>query len=142
MNDYTTLIEIPGSRKEVFKAISQELGSWWGKQEHPINGKDIVFKVAWGKPWYQFEVIEYIEDELMIWQCIDANQLISGLSGVEKEWVGTKIHWKLEEADQNTTMLHFKHEGLIPDFLCFEFCSKSWDHFLKDRLINYLLGQS
>ncbi|MDH3698932.1 MAG: hypothetical protein OER83_06310 [Flavobacteriaceae bacterium] len=141
MKDYSTQIEIPVSREFVFNAISRDLGSWWGKQDRPIDAKGIVFKVSWGEPWYQFEVVDYWEGELMVWECIDANQIIPGLSGVEKEWVDTKVHWKLEELTPATTMLNFKHEGLIPDFLCFDFCSKSWEHFLKDHLISHILSK-
>jgi len=138
MTDYTTQLEIPISRHAVFMAISRELGKWWGKQDRLIEKKDTVFRVSWGEPWYQFEVVEYKENELMIWECIDANQIITGLTGVEKEWVGTKIHWKLVEISSNTTLIQFKHQGLIPDFLCFDVCSNAWEHFLKDRLVSYL----
>jgi len=138
MTHYTTQLEIPNSRHAVFMAISRELGNWWGQQDKLIDEKNLVFKVSWGEPWYQFKVLDYKENELMIWECIDANQLIPGLSGVEKEWVGTRIHWKLKEMSSNTTLLEFKHQGLIPEFLCFDFCSNSWEHFLKDRLVAYL----
>ncbi len=138
MTDYTTKLEIPNSRHAIFMAISGELGKWWGEQDRLIEKKDTVFKVSWGEPWYQFKVTEYKENELMIWECIDANQLIPGLTGVEKEWVGTKILWNLTEISSNATLLLFKHQGLTPDFLCFDFCSSSWEHFLKDRLVAYL----
>lgn len=138
MTDYTTQVEIPNSRHTIFKAISIELGNWWGEQDKPIKKKDSVFKVSWGEPWYQFKVADYKENERMIWECIDANQLIPGLTGVEKEWVGTSIHWNLREISSNMTLLQFKHLGLISDFLCFDFCSNSWEHFLKERLISYL----
>jgi len=140
MNDYATQVEIPRSRNVLFNALSRELEAWWGKQDQPLSEAGIIFKVSWGTPWYQFRVIEYKEDELMVWECIDANQIIPGLSDVEKEWVGTKIHWQLEKLTPDTTILHFKHEGLIPDFLCFDFCSRTWDQFLKERLISYLQG--
>ena len=142
MTDYSTEVEIPSSKHAVFKAISQELGEWWGHQDRSIEKKDLVFKVSWGEPWYQFMVTDYKENELMIWECIDANQIIPGLSGVEKEWVGTQIHWNLTAISTDNTLLHFKHQGLVPDFLCFDFCSKSWEHFLKERLLTYLARNS
>lgn len=138
MTDYTSQLEIPNSRHEVFMAISRELGKWWGEQDRFIEKKDTVFKVSWGEPYYQFKVVEYRENELMIWECIDANQIITGLTGVEREWVGTQIHWKLVEISSSTTLLQFKHLGLIPDFLCFDVCSNAWEHFLKNRLAAYL----
>lgn len=142
MNDYTTTVEIDRPISKVFQAISKELTHWWGKQSEVVKGTDRIFKVEWGEPWYQFKVIEYHEPELMIWECVDANQKIKGLTGVEKEWVGTKIHWQLETLGENKTLLHFKHEGLVPEFLCFDFCSKTWEHFLKGPLVEYLTATS
>jgi len=69
---------------------------------------------------------------------MDANQKISGLEGVEKEWVGTKIHWELYELGEQRTLLKFKHEGLVSDLVCFDFCSQSWHRFLHESLVDYL----
>ncbi|MDW3652831.1 MAG: hypothetical protein R8P61_37475 [Bacteroidia bacterium] len=137
-NSYKTRLEIQCSVERFFTAISQQLGDWWGKQDKGIEGVGTIFTVSWGEPWYQFKVIKFIQDQEMIWECIDANQKIKGLTGVEKEWVGTKVHWKLEGLSENQSRLIFQHEGLVPDFLCFNFCSSTWEHFLKDSLRNYL----
>ncbi|KAA3635603.1 MAG: hypothetical protein DWQ02_09645 [Bacteroidetes bacterium] len=141
-NSYATSVEIMTSVPNVFEAICINLSNWWGKQDHKIDKEGIIFKVSWGEPWYQFKVIKFVKDEEVIWECIDANQKIKGLTGVEKEWVGTKIHWKLINLGNQKTLLEFKHEGLIPEFLCFDFCSSTWEHFLKESLVNYLTAES
>ncbi|MER3318045.1 MAG: hypothetical protein RIB79_07115 [Allomuricauda sp.] len=138
MENYTTQVTINCSIQEAFTAISKNLEDWWGKQDFPIDRTGLIFKVSWGEPWYQFKVLEYQENREMIWECIDANQKIDGLENVEKEWVGTKIHWTLSEIKKGKTLLEFEHQGLVPDFICFEFCAKSWNHFLKESLVNYL----
>ena len=137
---YAAKIMINHKPERIFKAISQGLGDWWGPQDKIIDRDGIIFKVAWGEPWYHFKVLTYHENQEMIWECIDANQKIAGLQGVEKEWVGTRIHWQLDSQGDNLTVLKFTHEGLVPDFICFDFCSASWEHFLKESLINYLDG--
>ena len=75
---------------------------------------------------------------MLLGKGVDANQKIEGLENVEKEWVGTKIHWNLERVGREKTLLKFQHEGLVPEFICFNFCCKSWDHFLRQILVNYL----
>ncbi len=137
-SSYKTTISIQAPAERVFEAITKELGKWWGAQDRPIERKGTEFRVSWGEPWYQFKVVKYEPDVEVIWECTDANQLIPGLSGVEKEWVGTKIHWYLEEGSKSNTILYFEHDGLVPEVLCFDFCSKSWDHFLRESLVNYL----
>jgi len=138
MNSYTTSIEINSTKEAVFQAISKDLKNWWGRQDIPIDKSGIIFKVAWGEPWDQFKVTEYVENKCIVWECIDANQKINGLEGVEKEWVGTKIHWELHELNEQRTLLKFRHEGLVPEFVCFDFCSESWERFLHGSLMNYL----
>ena len=138
MSHYKTAIEIKHPPSIVFDAITENLASWWGRQDHRIDKAGTVFTVSWGEPWYQFEVTHYIENHEMIWKCIDANQIIGGLEGVQKEWVDTKIHWKLKPLGNDDSLLEFEHEGLVPDFICFQVCSTSWDHFLKESLIAYL----
>ena len=141
MQEYSTTFMINKPAEEVFKAISHELSHWWGKQSQPIEANGTLFTVSWGAPWYKFKVIEYQPDRLLVWECIDANQIIDGLEGVAKEWVGSKIHWQLYDTGGNTTALHFRHEGLTPSLLCFDFCSSTWNHFLNDSLVTYLMAK-
>lgn len=138
MSNYTTQVLIKRGSEAVFEAISFQLENWWGHQDQPATKEGIVFKVSWGEPWYQFKVISFAENEEMIWECIDANQIINGLDGVQKEWVGTKVHWKLTRIDENHTRLDFEHEGLTPDFICFNVCSQAWSDFLQQHLVRYL----
>jgi hypothetical protein len=140
MNSYRTSIELNGSKATVFTAISNTLEAWWGKQNVKIDREGIIFKVSWGEPWYLFKVTTFQPNTEMVWECIDANQKIPGLTGVEKEWIGTKIHWRLTEIEPRLTRLNFKHEGLVPEFICFNFCSQSWEHFLKESLKPYITG--
>ena len=137
MTGYNTTVEINVKPENVFKAITQELGSWWGNQTCLIDKAGMEFKVHWNEPWYQFEVIEFILNKKVVWKCTDANQIINELEGVQKEWVGTEIHWNIKKVDDNKSILIFEHKGLIPEFICFDFCSKSWEHFLKSSLKEY-----
>ena len=137
-DSYSKEILINASVSKVFDAISLDLEKWWGSQSQPIESTDTIFIVSWKIPWYEFRVIDYLKDQKMIWECIDANQIIEGLTGVKREWVGTRIHWEIEEITDFKTRLKFRHEGLVPDFICFDFCSKTWDHFLLDALRKYL----
>ena len=137
MSNYQTQIILGLPRSRVFEAISKELGLWWGQQDNLIEKENDVFTVSWEGPWYQFRVLKFKKNEEMVWECIDANQIIDGLKGVQKEWVGTRVHWSLNSSD-GKTILDFEHEGLVPEFVCFDFCSKVWSDFLKNSLVNYL----
>ena len=138
MENYKTEIKVNCSSNKLFNAITKELSNWWCKQDSiGINLGDI-FTVSWGEPWYKFKVIECIENKQLVWRCIDANQKIEGLNNIEKEWVGTKIHWSIVETSIDKCILDFTHEGLNSSLLCFNFCSKTWSHFLNNSLVKYV----
>jgi len=136
--DYKQQVSINASTKLVFQAIAEDLGKWWGDMDKPVQNQGDVFTVSWGEPWYQFEVVEYEPFKKITWSCIDANQIIDGLEGVEKEWVGTQVVWELVEEGNGTVKVSMAHQGLIPNFTCFDVCSSAWDHFITGSLKSYL----
>ena len=136
--DYSVTVNIRSNPASVFNALTKEISNWWGQMDHPVQKQGEVFKVSWGEPWYEFRVEEFEPNNKVSWRCIDANQIIGELEGVEKEWVGTKLDWSIAEIGSGEVRLSLKHEGLIPDFICYDFCSTTWDRFVKIALKEYL----
>jgi hypothetical protein len=62
--------------------------------------------------------------------------LDSQLTFVEKqnEWNGTKMIFEINRNEPHTE-LTIAHEGLIPEFECYDSCSKGWTHYLKNSLL-------
>lgn len=135
---YSRSVTVAASADVIFNALTRDLGDWWGAMDRPVTGKGDVFKVSWGEPWYRFRVIRLKFPSRLSWECIDANQIIEGLEGVQKEWVGTRLHWEIETIDSHTCRVTFTHQGLVPEFICYEFCAAAWDHFFGERLKTYL----
>ncbi len=135
---YSKTVKINCSPSAAFDALSIKIGDWWGDQDKPANQLGDVFTMSWGEPWYQFKIVEYITHEKITWECIDSKQIIGDLEGVEKEWVGTQLQWTISQLNENEIELIFKHEGLAPDFICYDFCSNTWDRFLTFNLKKYL----
>ena len=136
--DYKQVVKIETYAANAFEALTRQIDKWWGDMDSIVLGKNDIFKVSWGEPWYQFKVAEYEPNKKITWECIDANQIIGGLEGVEKEWVGTKLHWQIEEIKEDVVQVSMTHEGLVPDFICYDVCSNAWDHFITGALKNYL----
>ena len=36
------------------------------------------------------------------------------------------------------TVLHFTHEGLVPEKECYAMCQQGWNMVIKDRLLNFI----
>lgn len=139
--DYSTSIQVRATPKQAFEALSVGIRSWWGSTDPLAVQLGTTFKVSWGEPWYQFKIINFEEPTRISWACIDANQIIAGLEGVQKEWVGTELHWTIEEMPGGMVKVTLLHLGLVPSFICYDFCSTTWDKFVQDRLKNYLEGR-
>ena len=137
---YSRTVEITASAPEIFQALTKDLQGWWGSMDHPVSKVGDAFRVSWGEPWYRFQVIRYEYPSFLSWECTDANQIIEGLDGVQKEWVGTQLHWQIESIGPKSCRVKFIHQGLVPEFTCFDFCSTAWDHFFGERLKSYLEG--
>ena len=137
-SSYSRSVEIVTRAKEIFHALTHDLEGWWGSMDVPITSMGDRFTVSWGEPWYRFEVIRYEPPLKLSWHCIDANQIINGLDDVQKEWVGTQLHWTIEAINSEACLLTVVHQGLVPEFTCYEFCVASWDQFLGERLKAYL----
>lgn len=135
---YSTSVVIAADAKSVFKALTSSIDSWWGAVDKPLEQENDEFTVSWGEPWYRFRVFDYQPNEKVSWECIDANQIIGDMQGVEKEWVGTKVYWKIIPKSSDEVELTLFHEGLVPEFLCFDVCSRTWNSYINTHLKNFL----
>lgn len=135
---YGTKITVKSNSNAVFNALTTTISEWWGDQDKPVSKVGDVFTVSWAEPWYQFKIVEYIPNERVVWECTDAHQIIGELQGVEKEWVGTRLEWTIKTISENETELSFTHMGLVPEFICYDFCANTWDRFITYNLKKYL----
>ncbi len=136
--NYSARLIVNSTPQVTFDALSTNIGDWWGDQDNPVSQLGDVFTMSWGEPWYKFKVVEYQPNKKITWECIDSRQIIGELEGVEKEWVGTQLHWLVKKNNENEIELLFTHEGLVPSFICYDFCSNTWDRFITFNLKKYL----
>ena len=47
------------------------------------------------------------------------------------EWTGTKISFDIS-TEGNQTKVTFTHNGLAPQFECYEGCSNTWSQYLEN----------
>ena len=138
--DYNKTVLISSNKEEVYLALTEEISKWWGDIDNIVQKKGDIFTVSWGEPWYKFKVTEFKPFNKITWECIDCNQIIGDLKGVEKEWVGTKLQWEIKTINDKEVEVNIIHQGLIPEFACYKVCSSAWDNFVGNSLKNYLEG--
>jgi len=135
---YSVSIDIATTPAKAFNALSENIDKWWGKTDQAALKTGGIFTVSWGEPWYQFQLIEIVPEEKLVWECIDANQIIDDLEGVQKEWVGTRIVWTISVISDGMVRIDLVHEGLVPTFICYEVCSRTWGSYVTEHLKHYL----
>src|SRR5438034_459499 len=51
----------------------------------------------------------------------------------KSEWTGTKIIFDISEKD-NKTQLVLTHQGLVPEYECFDICKNAWTTYIQNSL--------
>ncbi|GAB2827401.1 SRPBCC domain-containing protein [Actinoallomurus bryophytorum] len=49
------------------------------------------------------------------------------------EWAGTTVAFEISEKDGRTEV-RFTHQGLVPEYACFDACSSAWGFFVNGSL--------
>ncbi|MDN5202691.1 SRPBCC domain-containing protein [Fulvivirgaceae bacterium BMA10] len=134
--DYQTSVLINADKRDVFTALTSQLDEWWGTTDQPYEKVGDIFKISFGgESYWKFKVVE-ISASHILWKCVESNQ-DHNLQGIDEEWLGTLLQWKIEEVNRGTE-LKFKHQGLVPQGVCYGVCSTAWDFYITDSLKNYL----
>ncbi|MCP4441619.1 MAG: hypothetical protein GY810_22145 [Aureispira sp.] len=117
----------------VHQAISEETNKWWTSK---IDEKEDVLHLKFGDTYKVIKRKELIAPTIVLeWEVLDAFIAHDAISK-KGEWKGTKIKWEIKKAEKGC-IVSFSHQGLIPDFECYEMCVKGWGFYL-DSLIQYL----
>ena len=135
---YKTQVLISGNRKQVFEAIAQQVQNWWGNTDYSVSAINDEFTTSFGQTYWKFKISTFEPYATIVWSCIDAKHIHDGYQGIEKEWIGTTVEWRLEAVNPNETLLHFAHNGLVPNLNCYEICFPAWERFVTKSLKSFI----
>ena len=130
-SDFTTTISVDQTPQEAFEAINNVRDWWPGEIEGNTTKLNDEFSYRYKKMHYSNQkLVEVIPGKKVIWLVTE-----SSLNFVENksEWTGTKIIFEISEKG-NKTQVRFTHQGLVPQFECFDACSNAWTDIIRDGL--------
>jgi hypothetical protein len=131
MNNFTTSFAVSQTPTDVFDAINNVRG-WWGEDVEGSNdkvGDEFTYRVQ-DIHYSQLKVIELIPNEKVVWLVLDNHM---NFVEDQTEWVGTKISFEItSKGDQ--TEVRFAHQGLVPQYECFDVCSNAWGSLMHSSL--------
>jgi len=134
--NYTATIEVAKSAKDVFNDI-KEVSKWWSKdyEGNSTNLNDEFVICHPGAHFSKQKLIEVIPDKKVVWLVTDSE--LNWLENDKHEWTNTRMIFEIT-SKEDKTLLHFTHEGLVPEKECYERCEQGWNMVIKERLFNFI----
>ena len=133
--DFTTTLLVDKTAKEAFDAINNVRG-WWSEgieggtaklnDEFTYHYKDIhVCKI---------KLIEVVPNQKVVWQVL--NNYFK-FTKDKSEWKGTKVVFEISQNGKQAE-IKFTHQGLVPQYECYEVCREAWTTYIQDSLRNLI----
>jgi hypothetical protein len=133
---FATQILVDQSSREVFNAVIN-VREWWSDQ---IEGRTEKLNDEFT---YRYEdihrckikLVEVIPDKKVVW-LVTENYF--NFTKDSNEWTSTKIIFEINTNNNKQTQLVFTHQGLVPEYECFDICSDAWSSYIKGSLKNLI----
>lgn len=131
-HDFTTTFLVDQTPAEVFKAVTNVRG-WWSAGIEGGTEKlndEFIYQVE-GVHYSKMQLIDVVPDERVVW-LVKYNYL--SFVKDKSEWTGTKVHFDISRQGEKT-QLRFTHEGLVPEYECYEVCTPAWTNYVQGSLL-------
>lgn len=131
LQDYAATILVDESPKEAFDATCNVRG-WWSEE---ITGSAEKVRDEF-KYNYQnlhkcnMNLVELVPDKRAAWLVIDN---FFSFTEDKTEWRNTKVIFNIAKKG-GQTKIHFTHEGLVPEYECYNVCSDAWGTYIHGSL--------
>jgi hypothetical protein len=133
--DFTTTILVDQTPKEAFDAINNVRG-WWSEEiEGSTDKLNAVFTYHY-KDIHRckMKLIEVVPGKKVAWLVMEN---YFNFTMDKSEWTGTTIIFDISQKD-NKTQIRFTHQGLVPEYECFDICSNAWGQYIQQSLFNLI----
>lgn len=134
-NSFTASIIVNQTPATAFKAI-KNFRAWWSEE---IEGKTDKLNEEF---FYHYKdihlcklkLVELEKDKRIVYKVLE-NEF--NFIKDKTEWVNTKLIFDLSKEGKNT-VVHFTHEGLVPENECYEVCNDAWSGYIKKSLFDLI----
>lgn len=130
-SDFTTTILVDQTPEAAFNAINN-VRRWWSEE---VEGSTDKLNAAFN---YHFEdvhsckmkITELVPGKKVVWEVMEN---YFKFTKDKSEWIGTKIIFDIAKQG-NKTQVRFTHQGLVPEYECFEICRDAWSTYIQKSL--------
>jgi hypothetical protein len=134
-SDFTTTLLVDQTPEEVLNAINNVRG-WWSENIDGGTEKlndEFIYQYK-DVHYCKIKVIELVPNQKVGWLVLDN---YFKFTEDKSEWKGTKIIFDISQKD-NQTEIRFTHEGLVPQYECYEICREAWTNYIQDSLLGLI----
>ncbi|HEV3327138.1 MAG TPA: SRPBCC domain-containing protein [Puia sp.] len=130
-SDYTATLLVDQTPEEAFDAINNVRGWWSEEVEGGTDKPDDEFIYHYKDFHYcKIKLIELVPGQRVVWLVLDN---YFKFTKDKSEWKGTKIVFDISQKGDQTE-IRFTHEGLVPQYECYEICREAWTNYISDSL--------
>ncbi len=128
---YTTAFTVDKTPHEVFAAINNVRGWWSGDIDGNTEqlGSEFTYRYE-DVHLSKQKITESVPGKRVAWEVLDG---YLNLVEDKTEWKGTVITFDIA-SNSGKTEVRFTHEGLVPQFECFDSCSNAWSFYINGSL--------
>lgn len=129
--NYTSTILVDRNPETVFNAITN-FRAWWPEEIKGNTNKlnDVFFYHYMDVHLCKIKLIEIIPNKKLVYQVLD-NQF--NFVTDKSEWINTKLIFDITDEGAKTKM-QFTHEGLVPEYECYNVCNDAWTSYIQGSL--------
>lgn len=129
--DFTATFIVDKTPAEVFDAINN-VREWWSQNiEGETRNLNDEFTYSYKDVHAcRMRLIEVIPAKKVVWLVLNN---YFNFTKDKTEWKDTKVIFEISKKD-NQTELHFTHEGLTPEYECYEACRQGWTEYIPGSL--------
>jgi hypothetical protein len=129
--NYTSIIAVNKDTETSFKAI-KNFRAWWSEEiEGNTDKLDETFFYHYKDVHVcKLKLIEEIPNKKLVYLVIDN---AFNFTKDKTEWINTKLIFDILKEGEHSKIT-FTHEGLIPQYECYEVCNDAWTGYIQGSL--------
>ncbi|HEX2937117.1 MAG TPA: SRPBCC domain-containing protein [Bacteroidales bacterium] len=129
---FTATILVDQDSRTVYNAI-KDFRAWWSED---IEGNTDVLNEEF---FYHYKdihlckikLIEMVPDRKLVYLVLE-NEF--NFIDDKREWVNTKLVFEIVPTSEGKTKVQFTHQGLTPEYECYNVCNEAWSNYIKNSL--------
>ena len=125
-DDYTYEMRVHAALAPIIEALTDEtvISHWWtAVTRSERHGNEVRLRAGADEtPFVSFTVEHAPGTSEVTWTVTEC--------AVMADWVGTRPSFSVQQNDDGTCTIEFRHIGLSPALECFDQCRAGWNHFM------------